>query len=117
MNWKRILKIQELVPKEEQVDIELDREALAESCCEQARLAFVEGFTEINDKQQEKWAGQDGGQELNRLYTNVIHSLDDFTCDQLKDAFKMILNWPHMKMLHVLVRDILNDWEECEGGN
>jgi hypothetical protein len=119
--WEDILKRQftELPPPTLTGEVELDRDALAESCCQQAKLAFAEGFTKINDEMSEKYAGKPDfkARELNRLYDNVINSLDTISCDGLKQLLRKVLQFPHLQLIHSLSRDILKDWEECESGN
>tara|TARA_R100000152_G_C6735849_1_gene160056 strand:+ start:540 stop:917 length:378 start_codon:yes stop_codon:yes gene_type:complete len=124
--WEDILKRQftsairpSQIDKPEEMEIELDRDALAESCCQQAKLAFVERFTELNDEMSEKFAGQQDfdARELTRLYDNVINHLDTISCDNLRLLLRKALQVPRLQLLHPLARDILKDWEECESGN
>ena len=112
MDWFDVL-------KEQEVTVELDRDALALSCCQQAKLAFAEGFTKINDEMSEKYAGRPdfNARELNRLYDNVINHLDTTSCGSLRQLLRQVLQFPHLQLIHPLARDILKDWEECISGN
>ena len=122
--WMGILKFSAAmrpsqIKKPEEVELELDKDALAESCCQQAKLAFAEGFTKINDEMLEKYAGKPdfNARELNQLYDKVINALDTISCDDLRRLLREVLRFPHLQLIHSLTRDILKDWEECESGN
>tara|TARA_R110002050_G_C8707233_1_gene495321 strand:+ start:238 stop:663 length:426 start_codon:yes stop_codon:yes gene_type:complete len=139
MSWKDIIKIQTLVPKEEEVEVELDTDALAESCCGQAKLDYIvamtEKFQEDLDEQIDKvserikrYPAGPKKTEAERLFTqlqqnqNQIHSMvetyqniiDDVDCDEFRQ-YLIQMSRDSTDPMQEPSKTILADWKKCEG--
>ena len=128
--WMRILKFSAAMrpsqikkPEEVEVEVELDRDALAESCCEQAKLdvhnAWIKAFEDAKSKLKpgQKYAGETDEWWREGIYNHTIEN----TCYGLKDVIREVLA---SHRTHRVIRDlkkniqkILDEWEECEIGN
>lgn len=112
MSWKLILKIQELVPKEEEVEIELDMGALAESCCEQAKLSFIQLMMETHEAHPLP--------DNDQLIDVLLDEGHNITCDEyrtlMQDMTQRPAHGPIIRGLQRGLQQILEEWEECEGG-
>jgi len=96
--------------KPEEVEVELDKDALAESCCEQAKLdayqAWIKSYEDVKLKIKGKMMGDKPDEWwLEEIYNHTIEQ----TCYGLKDVIRQILKKDMQK--------VLDEWEECESGN
>ena len=157
--WMDILKFQELVPKEEEDEVplaytmsnfagkigeapvtaELVSDDLAESCCGQAKMDFIQSMRRILlDAQQEKIEKvtliinrrKEGPRKqemlrlLDRLHENrrvmeglvetYEHLTDTGTCEEVRWALNRLADDEDDPLQEEAVR-ILEEWKECEG--
>tara|TARA_R100000458_G_C8092666_1_gene122721 strand:- start:100 stop:525 length:426 start_codon:yes stop_codon:yes gene_type:complete len=138
--WFNILKA-ELFPEEEDViDIELNRDALADSCCSQAKMDFMQTARRLLHTQtqerihqvRERMQRLDEGprkQEIRRLLDRAIrnqqmmsdlldtydHLIDTGTCADVRRMLNEISTESDDPMQEESIR-ILEEWEECENG-
>tara|TARA_R100001082_G_C4255040_1_gene113128 strand:+ start:84 stop:434 length:351 start_codon:yes stop_codon:yes gene_type:complete len=115
--WEDILKRQftstmrpSQIDKPEEMEIELDRDALAESCCQQAKLdvhnAWIKAFEDANQKPEE-W-------QREGIYNKTIEN----TCYGLKDVIRRLLASHRTERdFKKNIQKILDEWEECESGD
>ena len=139
MNWTEILKIMQ-IPELEPVEIELDREKLAESCCGQAKLDYLIAIHEnYQDKVQsemdrvrqriERGEGGPNTAKINRLFANaqqyqqeikemgeqLVGVIDGIPCDAFRRSLEEESNRTSVDEMAKTIKQILKDWKECEG--
>ena len=115
--WMGILKFSAAmrpsqIDKPEEVEVELDTAALADSCCEQAKLNFIQAWQKIYDNYPHV-------PETLEVLNYAMH--EDYSCDELREIIKRIANTRNNHPIIVGLKNdmqkVLDEWEECEGGN
>ena len=96
------------INKPEEVEVELDTDALADSCCEQAKLNFIQVWQRLYDETQ-----------VPETEEVVNYAMDgDYTCDELRGVIQHMVNSrsPHPLITEIQgnMQQILDEWEECE---
>tara|TARA_R110002020_G_scaffold293460_1_gene508815 strand:+ start:121 stop:468 length:348 start_codon:yes stop_codon:yes gene_type:complete len=113
--WFDILKIQELVPqelvpKEEPLDIELDAEASNEGCCQEARTQLLAWYLQYENHPDNPISPKE--------YQDTMTKIEEISCQGLKIALlKSILNLTPQEPGYKEFIKINNEWKECEGGS
>jgi len=122
MSWKDILKKTMLRPADPRVrveiipnneindniveDVELDEEALAESCCADAKNALFRFYREHEDVP---------GRRTNEQWENRRQFYEDMSCEEFKRwVIKSASSKRHPKLAK-MYQKILDDWKICEG--
>ena len=110
--WFDILKNQELVPKEEEVGIELDTDALSDKCCQEAKEKFLRGLLEAVQQAENT-------SELLPLEEDLAFDIETMDCAAFREFLhlqvKALKNEPGSTPLDAIPEQLLEEWEDCEG--
>ena len=139
MNWEDILKYMQLIPKEEEVEIELDNEALGESCCGQAKLDYITSMVEMfqekldkaiedtnklinaatagpkKDKANKMFAEvKENQKEIQGMIVELEQTIEGAPCNEFRIFLRNMASLPNHPETKI-AKEILKDWKECEG--
>ena len=122
MSWRDILKRTMLRPADPRVrveiipnkeindniveEVELDSEALAESCCADAKNAIFRFYREHEDVP---------GKETKEQWEKARQVYEDMSCEKFKGWVIRAANSKMHPELAKMYQKILDDWKICEG--
>ena len=81
--WWNILKIQELVPQTEPLEIELDAEASNEGCCQEARTQLLAWYLQ--------WENHSDNPLTSEEYQKTMENIEEISCSVLKDSLRIAI--------------------------
>ena len=128
MSWKDILKAELEIPDV----VQFDTGALSDKCCSDARLEFMAAEQEyyLNPEGAESYMMNEGQRKA--YFESNLEQVESLSCEELKAGIKEIIetresidwNAPENRLLNARkssfiahtkrLREILEEWEECE---
>ena len=108
MSWKDILKQQIASPEE--VEAQMDSGSLSDACCGQAKNQLMSFLAERPNKKNRK----------------VENFVENNSCAEVKQWFQKTITRheneqrktrPQLSSSLIALKQIIEDWENCDGGN
>ena len=105
MSWKDILKQQIASPEE--LEVQMDSGSLSDACCGQAKnqlMAFLAARPNKNNRKVENYVEKASCGEVKQWFQKVITRKENEQRPQLSSSL-------------IELKQIIEDWENCDGGN